>query len=91
MNDNNAPAPPAPPQKSATSTGSCISRLNYCFWAKLLVAIPALPLVALLAARQFSNPLLQIVAAAVAIFVVIYAARKIDKLPIFSGMIIKRK
>jgi hypothetical protein len=65
--------------------------MNYCFWAKLLIAIPVLPLIAVMAARLFSNPVMQVVAAVVAVSAVLYLARKIDKLPMLSGMVIKRK
>lgn len=64
---------------------------NYCLWAKGLVAIPALPLVAILAAWQFTAAAAQIAAAAVAVAAVICAAIWIDRLPCFLGKIVRRK
>ncbi len=69
--------------KPKTSCGNC-KGFNYCFWAKLLVAIPAIPLVAFIAASLFIHPLLQILAAAVAVFGVVWAAVVIDRMPAFS-------
>ncbi len=76
---------------ASSQKSSCVSAMNYCFWAKLLIAIPVLPLIAVMAARLFSNPVMQVVAAVVAVSAVLYLARKIDKLPMLSGMVIKRK
>ena len=50
---------------------------DFCFWAKLLVAIPVLPLVATLAAMRFTTPMSQALAAVAAVI-----ALKIDKMPL---------
>jgi hypothetical protein len=63
---------------------------SYCFWAKLIVAIPALPLAAFLAASQFDSPVAQTIAASVTVGALVYAAVKIDRMPVFSGKVVKR-
>ncbi len=64
---------------------------NYCFWAKLLVAIPAIPLLAVLAAAQFSHPLMQVLAAGAAAGLGVYFAVQIDRMPCFAGKVVKKK
>jgi hypothetical protein len=54
---------------------------NYCFWAKLIVAIPAIPLIALMAAAPFSDMTMQVIAAGAAIAASIWLAIKIDRMP----------
>ncbi|MBV8939890.1 MAG: hypothetical protein JO089_08665 [Alphaproteobacteria bacterium] len=68
------PVSPAPPQ--AHSKG-----FNYCFWGKLLVAIPALPIIAVLGASFFNGPLLQFIGGGAAVGFAVWAALKIDRLP----------
>lgn len=63
---------------------------NYCFWAKLLVAIPALPLVAFIAASPFESEWMQMAAGAAAMIVVVLAAIRLDALPQLSGKIVRR-
>jgi hypothetical protein len=67
-----------------------VSSFNFCFWAKLLVAIPAIPIIALAAASLSSYPVLQAILAGGAVFCMVWLAVVIDRLPIFSSMIIKR-
>ncbi len=57
------------------------SSFNFCFWAKLLVAIPALPLIGLIAASFFTQPLWQLGAAALAVGAAVGAAVAIDRIP----------
>jgi uncharacterized sodium:solute symporter family permease YidK len=64
-----------------TNTSHPKKEFNYCFWAKLLVAIPAIPLVAMIAASFFSGMVMQIAAGITAIALMIYAAIKIDQVP----------
>jgi hypothetical protein len=59
--------------------GSC--GFNYCFWAKLLVAIPALPLAAIVVASAFENSAAQLVSAGVTIFVLVWLAVMVDRIP----------
>lgn len=67
-----------------------VSSFNFCFWAKLIVAIPAIPLIALTAASFFTDPAIQILAGGIAVFCSLWLAIFIDRLPLFSGMIINR-
>ena len=60
------------------------SGFNFCFWAKLLVAIPALPLLGVNAASFFDNPDFQAVAAVVAIGLAVTAAVWLDRLPVLQ-------
>jgi len=57
------------------------NEFNYCKWAKLLVAIPALPLIAILATIPFSNPITQGVAAVAAVCLTLAAAVWLDRVP----------
>lgn len=66
-------------------------RFNYCFWAKLIVAIPALPLAAVCAASLFTNMVMQVVAGGVAIAVLIYLAIKIDRMPCLLKKVVNRQ
>lgn len=64
---------------------------DYCFWAKLLVAIPTLPFVGIMAAAQFESEMGRGLAAAVAVIAVVLLARWVDRVPAFQKMIhIKR-
>lgn len=62
---------------------------NFCFWAKLMVAIPALPVIAWIAAAFFIDPMAKLLAAAGAVGLTLYLARWIDRLPMFSRYIRK--
>ena len=64
---------------------------NYCFWAKLLVAIPALPLLAVVVGLQFTNPSIQLAAAIGSVVFAVWLAIKVDRMKIFSGMVVKKK
>ena len=57
------------------------NEFDYCKWAKVLVAIPAMPLIAILAAAPFSNPVTQSIAAVISVFVAISIAIWLDHLP----------
>lgn len=63
---------------------------NYCFWGKLLVAVPAIGIIAIWAASFFENAPVQIAAGGVAAFIAMFVAAKIDQMPMFSGKICKR-
>lgn len=69
---------------------SCASGFNYCFWAKLLVAIPAIPMVVILAAAPFTQLFAQLIAGGLAAFVLVAGAVIIDRMPLFSGKVVKR-
>jgi hypothetical protein len=78
-----APAP-------ATAEGAvCSTGFNYCFWAKLLVAIPALPLIAIMSASFFHDSTTRGFVAVIAVIAAVWAAIKIDTMPCFSGMVRK--
>lgn len=63
----------------------------YCFWAKLLVGVPAIGIIVYFVAIQFHEPMLQILNGAVAGVFAVALAMKIEKLPLFSGTIGKGK
>lgn len=60
---------------------------NYCFWAKLIVAIPAIPLVAIAAASLFSDPLIKVLMGGAAALAAVSIAIWIDKQPCLSRMV----
>ncbi len=64
---------------------------DYCFWAKLLVAVPLLPFVATVAASYFESSVLQVFAAAAAVVAVVWVSRWIDRIPALSKPIHLRK
>ncbi|MFO1241990.1 MAG: hypothetical protein U1E36_02135 [Rickettsiales bacterium] len=55
--------------------------VNYCFIAKLLVAIPAIPMLAAIAASFSDDPVWQITLVAYAGAVAVWLAQKIDQIP----------
>jgi hypothetical protein len=75
------------PEKDCGTFG----KINYCFWAKLLVAIPALPCIALIAAAFFTDPLAQQTAAVAAIIGTVCLAVWIDRLPALQKKVVNRK
>ena len=74
---------------TAAST-DCKKGFNYCFWAKLIVAIPALPLIAIAAASPFGDIVSQIIAAAVAIAATIWLAIQIDRMPCLLKKVVNK-
>jgi len=64
---------------------------NFCFWAKLIVAIPALPAVAFIASLPFEDSTAKMIAATVALVVVLYLAIKIDRIPALTKKIVNKK
>ena len=64
---------------------------DYCFWAKVLVAIPVLPTIAIAAASQFESEMSQGVAAVVAVIAVIALSRWLDRMPLFNKKINLKK
>ncbi len=70
---------------------TCCRRFDFCFWAKLLVAIPAVPIIACSAAMLFDDLLLQSVTLVLTGYATILAAMKIDRLPRLSRRIYRRK
>lgn len=63
------------------------SGFDYCFWAKLMVAIPTLPLAALVAASYFEDEMSRGVAAVLAVVAIVALSRWLDRLPIFQKKI----
>ena len=78
MNDNEKPG-------SCSTRGMC-SGFNYCFWAKMIVAIPAVPLIGVTVASFFSEPAWQFTMASYSGAVVVILAQYIDRMPLFSRM-----
>lgn len=56
-----------------------MKNFNYCFWAKLIVAIPALPLLGVLAASLVNHPYAKIAAAISAMALALALALWLDK------------
>lgn len=69
----------------------CLHKMDFCFWAKLLIAIPTLPLVAILAAGLFEDGTNQSLAAVIAVIGVVLLARWIDRIPALQKKIIEKK
>lgn len=67
-----------------TKTGCGQSEFNYCKWAKLLVAIPALPLIGVMGASLFDHPFAQIIGAAGCVTITVLAALWIDSIPLLQ-------
>lgn len=77
-------------QKTKPSCGTCRG-FNFCFWAKLLVAIPALPMIAYIAASFFTEPYWQMLAGAAAIGAAISLAVVVDRLPLLQRKFVSRR
>lgn len=73
-------------QKTCSSDG-----FNFCFWAKLIVGIPAVFIIVKIASTWFTNPMLSMWSGALAGIAAVYAAIKIDKIPALQKMIMKKK
>lgn len=67
------------------------SGFDYCFWAKLMVAIPTLPMAALIAASYFEDEMSRGVAAVLAVIGIVALSRWVDRLPIFQKKIQLKK
>mgnify|MGYP000387665822 CR=1 FL=1 len=73
-------------EKSAcTSSG-----FNYCLWAKIIVGVPVVFIVANIASSYFTDPLMQVFGGGAAGILVIYIAMKIDKIPALQKKIIDK-
>ena len=64
------------------STTCSTSGFNYCKWAKTLVAIPAFPLIALIAASFFTTTPCQVIAGVSAMVLAYSLALWLDRLPV---------
>jgi hypothetical protein len=78
------------PEKPCSMSG-CLGKIDFCFWAKLLVAIPALPLIALIAASFFEDGQVQSIAGILAVIGAVLLARKIDRIPALQKKVMKPK
>lgn len=76
-----------------TPAKPCCARagFNYCFWAKFLVGVPALGIAGYTAAGLFSNPVLQPVAFVVTVMFLVWAAIKVDRMPVMQKPIFTKK
>lgn len=54
---------------------------NYCFWAKLLVAIPAIPLLGVIVSTFFTDPDWKLTAVAYSGALAVILANRIDRIP----------
>ena len=68
---------------------SCGCNFNYCLVAKLIVAIPALPASAYIASLLFTDPIMKVVAAVATVLFLVWAAIKVDRMPLFKKKIVK--
>lgn len=73
------------------SKKSCVTSFNFCFWAKLLVAIPAMPIIAMICAMPFSDGLSKIVAAVAGCGLAVYVAMWIDRQPALSRKVFPKR
>ena len=78
-------APESTPKSCSMSTCS----FNFCFFAKLLVAIPALPFAAAYASTFFESPEGKALAMVGTVTVLIWAAVKVDHIPLLQKKVIK--
>lgn len=70
---------------------SMLNGFNFCFWAKFVVAIPALAIAGYAAASQFEQPLMQSAAWVGAVMLLVWLARKVENLPALQKVIYTRK
>ena len=75
---------------TSCSTAIC-KGFNYCLVAKIVVAIPAIPMIAAVAASFFSDPVWQFTMAAYSGALVILIAQKIDRMQAFARLVFPRK
>lgn len=72
-------------------TNSATGGIDYCFWAKLFIGIPAVAIIAVIGASLFENQILSGMAAVFFPWLAIVTARKIDSLPSLQGKVFSRK
>jgi hypothetical protein len=73
------------------NTKNCAqSGFNYCFWAKLIVGVPAIFIIAYTVGSQFENPFVQMWASAIAGVGSVWVAMKIDKHPALQKKIVQK-
>ena len=82
MNDNE--------NKTGCSAKGACSGFNYCFWAKVIIAIPAIPLIGVTIASHFSEPAWQFTMASYSGAVVVILSQYIDHIPALSRMFGKK-
>lgn len=75
---------------TSCSTSIC-KGFNYCLVAKIIVAIPAVPMIAAVVASFFSTPLWQFTVAAYSGAAIILVAQKIDRIPALTRLVFPRK
>lgn len=63
---------------------------SFCFWAKLIVAIPALPILGYAVAMQFEDENVRWLAFGLTMLAAVWAAIKIDKMPALQRKFVKR-
>ena len=76
-------------ETQAPKASSRLSTFNYCFWAKLLVAIPTLPIIVSITTAFVENSVAKTAIAALTVFILVYSAIKIDEIPMFAKKITK--
>ena len=60
---------------------------NFCFWAKCLVAIPALPLIGYIASLPFAESHLRWLVATIAVLLAVYGAITIERIAALQKII----
>jgi hypothetical protein len=68
-----------------------LNGFNFCFWAKFVVAIPALAIAGYAAAAQFEQPLFQLAAWVGTVMLLVWLARKVEALPALQKSVYTRK
>ena len=66
------------------SAKSSCGGFNYCFWAKVIIAIPAIPLIGAVVASFYTDPSWQFTMASYSGAVVVILSQYIDRLPALS-------
>ena len=66
-----------------SASGAC-KGFNYCFWAKMIVAIPAIPLIGVTVASFYEDPSWQFTMASYSGAVVVIIAQYLDRMPALS-------
>jgi|GEM_PF-2398188 len=71
-------------ETNSCSLKACSGKINYCFIAKLLVALPAIPLLGVFAASFYEDPAWKFAAASYAGAFAVWMAGLIDSVPALS-------
>lgn len=77
-------------EASDTQESSKKTCFNFCFWAKCIVAVPALPIAGYIAMVPFADSSLRWIAAGFTVFILVYFAIKVDRMSALQKKIISK-